>query len=179
MKNEHLMLALIVPGRRQVKRMVDDPEFFYIYIEKISIRMKRKYVIYELPYWEHIKIGYLLYPTHIFKNGLYSLWRHISWNKSDTMVFRSDLIALNTKKRHWQRNETRGEASPSWYFKEGDVPWILKKYDIYMVKDVILGVKASSLYGSTLRCCFTVDENFLGLKSHAHLNLLRVCMVNT
>ena len=68
-------------------------------------------------------------------------------NKSDTLVVRRDLISSNTKKRHWPRKESRGEVGPSWYFKEGDVPWILKKYDISMVKDVLLGVKAPSLYG--------------------------------
>jgi hypothetical protein len=48
-----------------------------------------------------------------------------------------------------------------------------------MAKDVILGVKAPSLYGSSLQCCFTVEGNLLGLKSHDHMNLLRVCMLNT
>jgi hypothetical protein len=48
-----------------------------------------------------------------------------------------------------------------------------------MVNDVILGVKAPFLYGSTLQNCFTVEGNMLGLKSHDHLNLLRVCMLNT
>jgi hypothetical protein len=116
---------------------------------------------------------------HILKNVSSSLWRHISWNKTNTMAIRRDLIISNTKKRHWPRNETRGEASPSWYFKEGDVPWILKKGDLSMVKDGILGVKAPSLYGSTLGHCVIVDGNLLGLKSHDHMNLLRVCMLNT
>ena len=79
------------------------------------------------------------------------------------MDVRREIIASNTKKRHWLRKETRGEDGPSWYFKEGDVPWILKKYDISMVKDVILGVKAPSLYELTLQCCFIVEENLLGL----------------
>jgi hypothetical protein len=48
-----------------------------------------------------------------------------------------------------------------------------------MVKYVILGVKAPSLYGSTLCHCFTVEGNLSGLKSHDHLKLLRVCMLNT
>ena len=50
--------------------------------------------------------------------------------KSDTVVVRRDLISSNTKKRHWPRKESRGEDGPSWSFKEGGVPWILKKYDI-------------------------------------------------
>jgi hypothetical protein len=97
--------------------MFDDPVFFDIYIEKIPIGMKRKSVFYDLPYWENLKIGHLLDPMHILKNVSSSLWRHISWNKSDTMVFMRDLIALNTKRRHWPRNKIRGEASPSWYLK--------------------------------------------------------------
>jgi hypothetical protein len=48
----------------------------------------------------------------------------------------------------------------------------LKKDDISMVKDVILGVKAPSLYGSTLQHCFTMEGNLSRLKSHDHLNLL-------
>jgi hypothetical protein len=66
------------------------------------------------------------------------------------LVVRRDLIASNTKKRHWPRKETKGEVGPSWSFKEGDVPWILKKDGFSGAKDVILGVKAPSLYGSTL-----------------------------
>jgi hypothetical protein len=65
-------------------------------------------------------------------------------------VVRRDIIVSNTKKRHWSRNKTRGEVGPSWYFKEGDVPWILKKDDLSIAKDVILVVKVPSLYGLTL-----------------------------
>jgi len=36
--------------------------------------------------------------------------------------------------------EKGGEAHPSWSFKEGVVPWILKKDDLSLVKNVILGV---------------------------------------
>jgi hypothetical protein len=95
------------------------------------------------------------------------------------LAIRRDLNVSNTKKRHWPKKETVREASPSWSFKEGDVSWILKKEDLSMVKDVILGVKAYYLYGSTLRRCFTIEGDFLGLKSHDHLNLLRVCILNT
>ena len=95
------------------------------------------------------------------------------------MNVRRDPIALNTKKRHWPRKETRGEVGPSWYFKEGDVPWILKKDDLSVAKDVILGVKTPYLYGLTLQCCLNIEGNLLGLKSHDHLNLLRVCMLYT
>jgi hypothetical protein len=102
--------------------MFDYPKFFDTYVDKMSIGMKRKYVFYELPYWELLKIGHLLDLMHIFKNVSSSLWRHISWNKSDTLVFRRDIIASNTKKRHWKRKLTKGEDSPSWSFKEGDVP---------------------------------------------------------
>ena len=75
--------------------------------------------------------------------------------------------------------ESRGEVGPSSPFKEGDVPWILKKGDISMAMDVILGVKAPSLYRSTLQHCFTVEIHLLRLKPCDHLNLIRVCMSNT
>ena len=80
--------------------MFNDLEVFDTYVEKMPIGMEMKSVFYEFPYWEHIKIGHLVYPLHILKNASYSLWRHISWNKSDTLVVRRDLIASNTKKRH-------------------------------------------------------------------------------
>jgi hypothetical protein len=115
----------------------DDPAFFDTYVEKMSIGLKMKSIFYELPYWEHIKIGHLLGPMHILKNVLSSLWSHISSNKSDTLVVMIDLIASNTKKRHWPIKETRGGVGPSFSFKEGDVPSILKKYDLVMAKDVI------------------------------------------
>jgi hypothetical protein len=46
---------------------------------------------------------------------------------------------------------------------------ILKKDDLSMVKDVILGMKAPSLYGLTLQHCFILEGNL-----SAYLNLLRV-----
>jgi hypothetical protein len=159
--------------------MFNGPKFFDTYFEKISIGMKRKYVFYGLTYWEDIKNGHLLYPMHILKNVSSSLWRNISWNKSDMLAIGRDIITSNTKKRHWPKNKTRGEVGPSCSFKEGDVPWILKKDYISMVKDVILGVKEAYSYGSTLQCCLTTKENLLGLKSNDHLNLIRVCMLNT
>jgi hypothetical protein len=159
--------------------MFDDPEFFDTYVEKFPIGMKRKSVFYELPYWEHLKISHLLDPMHIFKNVSSSLWRHISSKESDTLVVRRDLISSKTKKKHWPRQETRGEVGPSWSFKEGDVPWILKKDDLSLEKEVIMSVRVPSLYGSSLRHCFTVEDHLSGLKSHDHLNLLRVRMSKT
>jgi hypothetical protein len=96
--------------------MFDDPEFFDTYVEKTLIGMKIKSIFYELPYWEHLKIGHLLDLMHILKNVSSSLWRHISWNKSDTLVVKRDRISSNTKKIHWPRNKTRGEFGPSWSF---------------------------------------------------------------
>jgi hypothetical protein len=48
-----------------------------------------------------------------------------------------------------------------------------------MTKDIILCVKAPFLYGLTLQFCFTIEVHLSGLKSHDHMNLLRVCMSNT
>jgi hypothetical protein len=73
--------------------MFDDHEYFDTYVETMPIGMKTKSVFYELSYWEHLKIGHLLYPMHILKNVSSSLWRHISWNKSDTLAIRRDIIA--------------------------------------------------------------------------------------
>jgi len=127
--------------------MFDDLEFFDTYAKIFPIGMKRKYVFYELPYREHLKNSHLLYHMHIFKNVSPSLWRHISLKESDTLVVRRDFISSKTKKKHWPRQETRGEVGPSWSFKEGDVPWILNKYDISLAKEVIMSVWVSSLYG--------------------------------
>jgi hypothetical protein len=68
--------------------MFYDPKCFDTYVEKIPIGMKRKSIFYELPYWEHLKIGHLVDPMHIFKNVSSSLWRQISWNKSNALVVR-------------------------------------------------------------------------------------------
>jgi hypothetical protein len=133
-----------------VEPMFDDLEFFDTYVEKFLIRMKRKSIFYELSYWENINIPHLLYPMHIFKNVSSSLWRHISSKESDTLVVRIDIISSKTKNKHWPRQESRGEVGPSWSFEEGDVPWILKKEDISLGKEVILGVKVPCLYGFSL-----------------------------
>jgi len=130
--------------------MFDDPYLFDTYIEKFPIGMKRKFIFYELPYWEHLKISHLLDPVHIFKNVSTSLWRHISSKESDTLIVRLDFSFSKTKKEHWPRQETRGEVGPSWYFKEGNVPWILKKVDHSLEKEVIISVKVPFLYGPSL-----------------------------
>ena len=89
-----------------------------------------------------------------------------------------DFIYSNTKKKHWPKKENRGEVGHSWSFKEGDVQSNLKKDGLSMAKDVIVGVKAPLLHGSTLQCCFDVEEHLSRFKSHDRLNLLRVCMLN-
>ena len=58
--------------------------------------------------------------------------------KSDTLAVRRDFISSNTKNKHWPKNKNRGEASHPWSFKEDDVPLILKKDDLSVIKDVIL-----------------------------------------
>ena len=110
--------------------MLNDLEFINTYVEKVPIGMKRKYIFYDLPYWEHLNITHLLDPMHIFKNVSSSLWRHISSKQSYTLAIRKDIITSKTKKKYWPRRleSTGSEAgvgpSNSWYFKEGDVPWI-------------------------------------------------------
>jgi hypothetical protein len=61
--------------------MFNDPKFFNIYVEKIPTRMKRQFVFYVLPYWEHLKISHLLDPMHILKNISSFLQRHVSPKK--------------------------------------------------------------------------------------------------
>ena len=100
---------------------------------------------------------------HIFKNVSSSLWSNISPKQSDTLVVMKDIIPSNTKIKHWPRQENRGEVGPSCLFKEGDVPWVLNKDDIYLTNEVILGAKEPCLYGSTLRCYFTIDKLFMGV----------------
>ena len=134
--------------------MFNDPKFFDTYVEKFPIGMKIKSILYNLPCWEHLNITHLLDPMHIFKNVSSSLWRHISSKQSDTLAIRKYLITSKTKKKHWPRRleSTISEATgPSnWYFKEGDVPWILKKYNISLAMEVIIGVRVPSSSESSL-----------------------------
>ena len=107
--------------------MFDDPKFFDTYVDKFPIGMKRKYIFYNLQYWEHLKITHLLYPMNIFKNVSSSLWRNILLKQSDTLAIRKELITSKTKNKHWPRRlESMGSEagigpSNSWFFKEGDV----------------------------------------------------------
>ena len=41
--------------------------------------------------------------------------------------------------------------SNSWFFKEGDVPWISKKDDVSLAKEVIMDVRVPTSYGFSLR----------------------------
>ena len=117
---------------------------------------------------------------HIFKNVSSYLWRNISSKQSETLAVRKDIITSKNKNKYWPRRleSTGSEAgagpSNSCYFKEGDVPWILKKYDLPLGKEIIMGVRVPSSYGSSLRRCFSADDHLLGLKSCDHLNILRV-----
>ena len=65
--------------------------------------------------------------------------------KGDTLAVRRYLISSKTKRKHWPINESRRAVETSWSFKEGDVPWILKKDDLSLEKDVILSVNTPSL----------------------------------
>ena len=87
---------------------------------------------------------------HIFKNVSSSLWSHISSRESDTLAIRRDLVSSKTKNKHWPRQGIRGEVGQCLSFKEGDVPWILKKDDISLAKEVIMSVRVRSLYGPSL-----------------------------
>ena len=113
--------------------MFYDLEFFDTYVGKFPIGMKRKCIFYNLPYQEHLKITHLLDPMHIFKNVSSSLWRHISSKQSDTLDVRKDIINSKTKNKHLPRrlectgSEAGTGPSNSWFFKEGDVPWILNR----------------------------------------------------
>ena len=42
--------------------------------------------------------------------------------KNDKFSSKRDLISSNTKKKHWPRQENRGEDGHSFSFKKGDVP---------------------------------------------------------
>jgi hypothetical protein len=77
---------------------------------------------------------------------------------------RRDIISSKTKKKHWPRHESRGEASPSWSFNEGDVPWILKKHDFSMEKDVIMGVKAPSFIWVDSMILLYYRREFVGVE---------------
>ena len=140
--------------------------------------MRTKSIYYELPYWEHLKNSHLLDPMHIFKNVSSSSWTHVSYKNRDKLSSKRDLISSNTKKKHRSRQEYRGEDGHSFSFKKDDVQWILKREYLNLAKEVIVGVKVPYLYGSSLQCCFTTYEKLSGLKSHDHLNLLRVCIMS-
>ena len=104
--------------------------------------------------------------------------------QSETLVVRKYIITSKTKKKHWPRRlestglEACASLSNSWFFKEGDVPWIFKKDDISLAKQVIMGFRVPTSYESSLQRCFTMDDHFSGLKSHDHLNLLRVRIIS-
>ena len=52
--------------------------------------MKGLSIFHELEYWKYLKICHLLYPMHVFKNVVESLWRHITGQK-DSLGARRDL----------------------------------------------------------------------------------------
>jgi hypothetical protein len=52
--------------------MLDDPKFFETYVEKILIGMKRKFLFYEIPYWEHLNIFDL--RSHAFIKNRFNLF---------------------------------------------------------------------------------------------------------
>ena len=68
---------------------------------------------------------------------------------------------------------------PRVLLKKVNVPSILKDYKINVANDVILGVKAPPLYGSTIQRCLTLGGHLSWFKSHDHMNVLRVYMLNT
>ena len=53
-----------------------------------------------------------------------------------------------TKSKMGSKEDTG--PSNSWFFKEGDVPWILKKDDISLAKEFIMGVRVPPSYESSV-----------------------------
>jgi hypothetical protein len=74
-------------------------------MEKTTIGMKKKYVFYELPYYKYLNIPPTSFYAYVKKKS-YSLWRHISLRKSDTLSMRRDHMHSNTKKQHWKKKAT-------------------------------------------------------------------------
>jgi hypothetical protein len=48
-------------------------------------------------------------------------------------------------------------TAPSQSFKNSDVLWSLKKYDLCPMQDVILGVNVPYLYVSNLQCFLIIE----------------------
>ena len=117
---------------------------------------------------------------HIFKKISSSLWRHISSKQSDTLAVRKDLITLKTKKKYWPRRlevwDQRWALVPliHGFSKKVRSHGFKKKDDISFAKEFIVDVRVPTSYGSSLRRNFIADDHLSGLKSHDHLNLLRV-----
>ena len=75
--------------------------------------MKRKSILYELPYWKDLLIAHLLDPMHIFKNVLDSIFRHISGKEKDTLSSRRGIALSHTKfdgKHLWPNRENETYA---------------------------------------------------------------------
>jgi len=72
--------------------MFDGPKIFDTYVEKIPIDMKRKFVFYEISYWEHINTHHLIDPMHIFKifhllhGGTYHRIKETHWLLGDILL---------------------------------------------------------------------------------------------
>ena len=69
----------------------------------MSTGMKRKSIFYDILYLEHIKIVDLLDTMHILKNVSSSLWRYISWKKSDTIAVERGLFLPILKRNIGQK----------------------------------------------------------------------------
>ena len=79
--------------------MFNKPKFFDTYVETTAIKMKREYVFYDIPYWVHLKIPYLLDLMHIFKNVSILFMEVDIIIQRDTLGVRRDIIISNTKNK--------------------------------------------------------------------------------
>ena len=100
-----------------VQPMIDDPEFFNTYVEKMPKGMKRKSIFYELPYWEHLNISHLLDPMHNSKK-IHVLCGIKCHPKKVTNCLLGNILFLQILKRSIGQDKKLERLAPLFHFKK-------------------------------------------------------------
>lgn len=97
---------------------------------------------------------------HIVKKFEYSLYWYITRKKLDSIWLRYDLKATKIKSTFWVTKNSDGTTN-------AHVPtsWIMTKYEVNILHNLIRAIKIPMIYASSLRKAFIIYGKMIGLKS--------------
>ncbi|CAA7025078.1 unnamed protein product [Microthlaspi erraticum] len=174
MKEENIMLSLLIPGPHQPDNEddcseSDEEENLVEKDEEELSRWKKRSIFYTLPYWEELPVRHNLDVMHVEKNVASSLIATLlhCGNSKDGLKARKDLEALGIRKNLHPKAQGKRTLLPA-------APWSLLKTEKKLFCKRLFDFKGPDGYCSNISSCVSLEESkVMGLKSHDYHVLMQ------